>query len=77
MLVASTPMWNSLWAWSDPGHRRVISNGTLSFLSQKMYAEGVGKGPMADYRSIWKGDLEVVDLKETADRFWFVLRANK
>jgi SAM-dependent methyltransferase len=76
-LACTVPMWNSLWAFSDPGHRRIISVGTLAFLSLDQYHLQVGKTPMADYRSIWKGDFEPEFLGEGQDRLVFVMNAHK
>jgi SAM-dependent methyltransferase len=73
--VASVPMWNSQWAFGDPGHRRIINAGSLAFLSQQQYKDQVGKTPMADYRSLWHGDLECIEQKEAGERFWFILQA--
>jgi hypothetical protein len=83
MLFGVTPAWNSFWAWSDPSHRRVISEGSLVFLSQKHYDE-VGKTPTSDYRNIYKGDLRLVHY-QYKDRignppessFYFALQALK
>lgn len=73
---ASTPMWDSLWAWSDPGHTRIISEGNLMFLSQEFYAQ-CGKTPMTDYRRWYSADFEVVSAGEKKGIFAFVLRARK
>ena len=37
VIYGSTPTYDSNWAWSDPGHTRIITRDTLSFLSQNMY----------------------------------------
>src|SRR5688572_24065546 len=37
ILFATVPMWNSAWAWADPSHTRIITLGTLMFLSQAEY----------------------------------------
>jgi hypothetical protein len=78
-LAATVPMWNSLWAFSDPGHSRIISAGSLVFLDQKQYHDQVGKTPMADYRAYWKGDFspEPGGILEGQERLLFVLKAHK
>lgn len=73
MFFATTPMWDSVWAWSDPGHSRIISEGTITFLSQKAYEDGIGKTPMTDYRHVYDVDFEVVHAQEAGERFAFVL----
>ena len=75
-LIATVPMWDSMWTWGDPGHTRVITRGSLVFLNQKEYSQ-VGETAMTDYRSVWKGDFETMALEEKGDTFAFVLRARK
>ena len=77
LLVGTVPMWDDLWAWSDPGHKRVITHGTLVFLSQKEYKVQVGNGAMTDYRAYWDGDFELAAMQESDRQFGFVLRAVK
>ena len=70
---ATTPMWDSIWAWSDPGHSRVISAGTVTFLDKERY-KNLGKIPMTDYRPWYKGDFEIIHSQEYEERFAFVLK---
>ena len=72
----SVPRWDSLWAWGDPGHTRIINEGTLIFLNQKSYDQ-VGNSPMSDYRHLYKADFKLVARKEHSIRTYFALRANK
>ncbi|HLY46440.1 MAG TPA: methyltransferase domain-containing protein [Stellaceae bacterium] len=74
---ATVPMWNSIWAWGDPSHRRVINSGTLVFLSQAQYQRQVGKTPMSDFRFCYQADFEPVYHKETEHQYLFILRAKK
>ena len=60
---ATTPCWDSMWAWSDPGHTRIISQGSITFLSQDNYKD-VGKTPMTDYRHVYKVNFEIVHAGE-------------
>ena len=78
-LVGSCPMWNETWAWSDPGHKRIISPDSLIFLSQKEYRVQVGKTSMTDYRNYWDGDFGLIACKvgEEEKSFGFVLQAIK
>jgi len=57
-LAGSVPRHDHMWAWGDPSHRRIITEGTFTFLDQTAY-EQVGKTTMSDFRSIWKGDFKV------------------
>ncbi len=74
--IASVPMWDSPWAWGDPGHTRVIPKEALIFLNQAEYAQ-LGKTPMTDYRSVWTGNFEVMAAHETEHALAFVLKAIK
>lgn len=75
--VGSCPMWDSPWAWSDPGHTRVLSKHSLVFLSQQEYANQIGKTHMTDYRPYYKADFETVAIQEGEHSWAFVLRARK
>lgn len=66
-----TPMWDCLWAWGDPGHTRVITAGTLTFLDRSQYDKG---NNMTDYRSFFSSDWEIVHAQELDERFTFVLK---
>lgn len=74
--VATVPMWDSPWAWGDPGHTRLIAKESLIFLNQKEYQQA-GKTAMTDYRPWWKGDFETLAVQETEHRLAFVLQAVK
>ncbi len=76
-LAATVPRWESIWAWGDPGHSRIINAGTLAFLDQQQYKDQVGVTPMADYRSMWAGDFELSWHDYLPENFRFVLRAVK
>ena len=68
----SVPCFDSPWAWGDPGHTRVITAGTLSFLSQKIY--GIEGKPTTDYRNIYKVDFFPEWMEERDERMFFTLR---
>ena len=70
---ASTPLWHNMWAWSDPGHTRIISEGTLMFLDRDNY-DDTGASPMTDYRDIYHGDFAVMGAKEEQASLYFMLR---
>ena len=71
---ATTPMWDSQWAWADPGHTRIIAPGSIMFLDQEEYERQVGNTPMTDYRHVYKADFEIVHSQEVGERFAFVLK---
>lgn len=76
-LIGTCPNWDSLWAWGDPGHTRVITPQTLAFLSQDEYTAQVGKNAMTDYRFCYTADFELYSYTEDEHNFGFALRAKK
>lgn len=77
-LCATVPAHDSPWAWGDPSHRRVITSGTLVFLSQDQYAKQVGITPMSDFRFYYHADFEPVAVSKIDDHgLGFVLQAIK
>lgn len=80
----TSPLWNTNWAWGDPGHSRVIQPESLIFLDQDQYAKQVGNTPMTDYRHVWQGDFEPLSIGpmqpaqgQKPVRFYYVLKAVK
>lgn len=71
------PIHKSMWAWGDPGHTRVFSQGTWGFLSQAAYAAEVGVSAMTDYRDYWKGDFQVVHYDEQGHSAHIILKTIK
>jgi hypothetical protein len=69
-------MWNCAWAWSDPGHTRIISRECLTFLCQPFYAQ-VGKTPMTDYRFCYRADFDIVHSHENGTTYEYGLKAIK
>ena len=76
-LIGTCPNWDSVWAWGDPGHTRVITPQTMSFLSQAEYQKQVGKTAMSDYRFCYQADFELYTFTEEDENWGFVLRAIK
>jgi SAM-dependent methyltransferase len=74
--VATVPMWDSMWAWGDPGHTRLITKGSLVFLDRDQYSQ-LGKTAMTDYRPWLKCDFQRIAMNEEVDNFGFVLQARK
>ena len=79
--IASCPTWDGPWAWSDPGHTRVISEHSLIFLSQEQYKLQIddldNDSPMMDYRFCYEADFELTAKQEFENQWAFVLRAIK
>jgi SAM-dependent methyltransferase len=74
--VATVPMWDSPWAWGDPGHTRVIPREALIFLDRREYAQ-LSKTAMTDYRGAYRGNFETLSLIEKEHTFGFILRCIK
>lgn len=77
IFCATVPAWDSLWAWGDPGHTRVINDGSLIFLNQPEYAKQMGRTSMTDYRSYFRADFNITAAGTERDTFAFVLEAVK
>ena len=76
-LAGSVPGWDSMWAWGDPSHRRVINEGSFTYLDQTQYAKQIGVTAMTDFRSIWTRDFECVAMERVGEQLYFLLRAHK
>jgi len=48
-LLGICPRYDNEWAWGDPGHTRVVTANTLSYLTKWRYKE-LGTNPATDYR---------------------------
>lgn len=77
LFCATVPAWDSMWAWADPGHTRVIAEGNLIFLCQPEYAKQIGKTSMTDYSATWRGDFDIRASGTERDTFAFVLATVK
>lgn len=73
LFCGSVPHYQSIWAFGDPGHTRVLPPCVFNFL-QKSYYDEVGKTPLADYRHLIKGYWEGIGIEEKNDRVFFLLR---
>lgn len=60
MFFISCPGYNTKWAWGDPGHTRIMTKETFTYLNQGLYNIQVGKTQMTDYRDKWKGNFQLV-----------------
>jgi len=57
----SCPKFDGKWAWGDPGHTRMITKETITYLSQEAYDDQVGITQISDYRYMWKGNFKVIE----------------
>ncbi len=77
LLVGTSPAWNSKWAWGDPGHTRVISGESLTFLDQTEYTRQIGVTPLSDYRFCYRADFDPVHGAIDGDTYCYVMKAIK
>jgi SAM-dependent methyltransferase len=77
LMCGTVPLWDSPWAWGDPGHTRVLPRESFYFLSQALYANEVGKTSLTDYRGWWKGDFELLSFNDYEHSLGFVMKAIK
>lgn len=77
LIMIIVPSVKSVWAWGDPSHKRVLPSENFIFLSQKEYAEQVGKTPMSDFRFYYKADFEILSLHTDNDTTRIILKTIK
>ncbi len=75
-MCGTVPMWDSMWAWGDPSHTRIITGGSLSYLDQEHYEQQYGKTSTSDFRHIWKGNFQVT-VQESEHQLGFAMKAIK
>ena len=64
----SVPNYQSIWAFGDPGHTRVLPPTVFNFLQEAFYDQ-LGKTPCADYRHLIKGYWNCVGVDEGETNF--------
>ena len=77
LLLGTAPAIISPWLFGDPGHTRVISNESLTFLSQSAYSQIEKGSPMSDYRYLYKGNFGLIYQQTNGIIYIFVLKALK
>ena len=78
VLCGISPLWDSPWAWGDPGHTRIVGSESFVYLNQAEYTRQVGDTPMTDYRFCYRADFEIDELCKVNDHtLAYMLRAIK
>ncbi len=77
LICGTSPAWNSVWAMADPGHTRILSMETLTYLIQPEYTNQIGKTAMTDYRFVYKADFEIAYSSTDDNTFSYALMAVK
>lgn len=75
--IGHSPHFESAWAWGDPGHTRIITLESLTYLCQPEYDRQVGKTAMTDYRFCYKADFNLEMSDVNSGHILFGLRAVK
>lgn len=74
--IGCVPRWERVWAWSDPGHCRIITRGSLMYLDKDNYEGQIGTSHISDYRRLVKYNLNLVAEMYNEFSFYFVLLKN-
>ena len=74
--LATVPARDSIWAWGDPSHTRIITSENLIFLVQPKYGQ-IGLTAMSDFRDIYKADFNIGFLEIAEGSVRFALQAVK
>ncbi len=79
VLCGTCPHRESVWAWGDPSHTRIVQPEQFTFLSQAEYKKQVGVTPMSDFRYLYKADFKMVmcNNDKMSGCFSFALQAIK
>lgn len=77
LICGTSPMWNSPWAWGDPGHTRIICREMLTYLHQTEYTQQIGTTAMTDYRFVYKADFDCCHCREKDGTFEYGMTAVK
>ena len=72
VFCGSVPNWTSIWAFGDPGHKRVLPPSVFNFLDESFYDQ-LGKTACADYRHLIKGYWKCIGIDE-GDQVFFLLQ---
>jgi len=65
LFCGSVPNYDGIWAFGDPGHKRVLPPTVFDFLTEGFYDQ-LGKNPCADYRHLIKGYWKNIGYQEEA-----------
>lgn len=77
LFYLTSPLPDSVWAWADPGHTRVLPMETWSFLTEAMY-DDLGNSPVSDYRRYIEYWWEPIHREKiSADNYLVVIRRAK
>ena len=76
-LCLSVPKPESIWAFGDPGHTRILPYTVFKYLTKSFYDQ-LGKTSCTDYRSLIRNYWEIAGMSRTDDAdtsLYVILRA--
>ena len=73
LMCLSVPNYQSVWAFGDPGHKRVLPPTVFNFLDKGWYDQ-VGKNACADYRHLINGYWKCMGIDEGEQVFILLQR---
>jgi SAM-dependent methyltransferase len=77
LVCAATVPYYSPWLWGDPGHTRMISGESLTYLCQEEYTKQIGNTAITDYRFYWKEDFDILYTQVKDNHIFWILQALK
>ncbi len=77
LFFLTVPDRNSVWAWGDPSHTRIIQVENFIYLDQDSYTNQVGKTAISDFRYIYKANFKRGYTEVKNDTLAVVLQAIK
>jgi SAM-dependent methyltransferase len=77
LFFLTVPDRNSVWAWGDPSHTRIIQPESFVYLNQDEYTRQVGVTAISDFRYLYKADFKSVFIEVKDGIMSAVLQAHK
>lgn len=77
LFFLTVPERNSVWAWGDPSHTRIIQPENFVYLNQDEYTRQVGVTAISDFRYLYKADFKSVFMEVKDGILSAVLKAYK
>ena len=74
MMCFSVPDYQSVWAFGDPGHKRVLPPTVFNFLEEGFYDQ-LGETACADYRHLIKGYWKCIGMEQGEQNYILLQRA--
>ena len=77
LFFLTVPDRNSVWAYGDPSHTRIIQAENFVYLDQDEYTRQVGVTAISDFRYLYKANFKPVFVEVKGDTLSAVLQAHK